>query len=63
MLSSLKQLSYEQKWNKLKLPALEKSRESCDLIKMFKAIKRTEKMNRGGSLIQDDGRIGGHDYE
>ena len=61
MVSSLKQLPYEERLSRLKLPTLErKKKERGDLIAVYRASKGLEKIDRDDLFVWDD-RTRGHE--
>ena len=63
MIPELRELTYEERLEKLQLPTLHERRERGDLIAMFRNVKGLEKLDRQDLFEQDDGRTRGHEYK
>ena len=58
---SLRNLPYEERLSRLKLPTLKKRRERGDYIAAYRASKGLEKSYRGDLFVWDDRTIIGHE--
>ncbi len=63
MLTSLKDLPYEERLERLNLPTLKERRERGDMIMMFRCVKGFEKVDKVDFVIKDEGRTRGHDFK
>ena len=61
MAPSLRNLPYEERIVKLKLPTLEKRRERRDFIAVYRASKGLKKINRDNMFVWDDRTTRGHE--
>ena len=60
MVPTLRDLSYEERLEKLKLQTLEKRRERGDLIAIYRAANEMEKVDRSDLFLWDSRNTRGH---
>ena len=60
MVPSLRDRTYEERWEILELPTLEKRRERSDLIAVFRAMNGLERVDREDLFVWDRSVTRGH---
>ena len=63
MIPELKELSYEERLERLRLPTLSRRRQRGDMIEMFKIVKGMEKLDREDLISRDEGITRGHRFK
>lgn len=60
MIPELRQLTYEERLEKLNLPTLRERRERGDVIMMYKCVRGLERIDKDDFIERDTGRTRGH---
>ena len=63
LVPSLRDLSYEDRLKKLKLPTLQQRRERGDLIAIYRALKGKDKVDKDDLFVRDSRDTRGHDMK